>query len=110
VCPDGVTNHGEAVSQVAHDHSVQGAEHGQAVSEMAKSDCGKTNDETVEPQDTEAPTTTVATSEVECPADVKNHGDAVSQVAHDHSVQGAEHGQAVSEMAKSDCGKSSTND
>jgi hypothetical protein len=52
-------------------------------------------------------TTTVITSAapIVCPADVVNHGDAVSQVAQDPSTTGAEHGQAVSEMAKSDCGK-----
>jgi hypothetical protein len=40
-----------------------------------------------------------------CPTDVKNHGAYVSQVAHDDSVKGREHGKAVSEAAKSDCGK-----
>ena len=40
----------------------------------------------------------------EC-GDVKNHGDYVSDVAHDNEGQ-SNHGDAVSEAAKSDCGKS----
>jgi len=36
-------NHGEAVSTVAKDKTDVGAEHGAAVSKMAKSDCGKTD-------------------------------------------------------------------
>jgi hypothetical protein len=42
-CPDDVANHGEAVSEVAHDKTNVGAEHGAAVSAMAQSDCGKTD-------------------------------------------------------------------
>lgn len=38
--------------------------------------------------------------------DFKNHGDCVSAAAHD-TPPGAGHGQAVSEVAKSDCGKDS---
>jgi hypothetical protein len=37
-CPDGVENHGQAVSTVAHE---KGDDHGAIVSAMAKSDCGK---------------------------------------------------------------------
>jgi hypothetical protein len=37
-CPDGVENHGQAVSTVAHE---KGDDHGATVSAMAKSDCGK---------------------------------------------------------------------
>jgi hypothetical protein len=104
VCPEDVANHGEAVSQVAKDHSVTGAEHGEAVSEMAKSDCGKTDEEAVEPLDASLESAEEPT-EVECPEGVANHGEAVSQVAKDRSVTGRDHGKAVSEMAKSDCGK-----
>ena len=44
VCPEGdLANHGDAVSEVARDKSTVGAEHGAAVSAMAKSDCGKTD-------------------------------------------------------------------
>ena len=39
-----------------------------------------------------------------CPPDVKNHGDFVSQVAH-NTPPGPEHGQIVSAAAQSDCGK-----
>src|SRR5437773_861665 len=39
-------------------------------------------------------------------ATAANHGEAVSSVAKDDSTVGAEHGAAVSAMAKSDCGKS----
>jgi hypothetical protein len=39
VCADG--NHGATVSSVAHDDAVSGLEHGAAVSEAARSDCGK---------------------------------------------------------------------
>src|SRR6266853_1799197 len=46
-------NHGEAVSSVAKDDSTVGADHGAAVSTMANSDCGKTDDESP------APTTTL---------------------------------------------------
>jgi hypothetical protein len=105
VCPDDVANHGDAVSQVAQDHSVTGADHGTAVSEMAQSDCGKVDDDAiVEPEDTdtdEAP----APSDVECPEGAANHGEAVSAVAKDHSTTGRAHGKAVSDMARSDCGK-----
>ncbi|HEV8296918.1 MAG TPA: hypothetical protein VGQ20_06475 [Acidimicrobiales bacterium] len=100
VCPEGAVNHGAAVSEVAKDKSTTGAEHGQAVSAMAQSDCGKQADL----EEDESPTTTTP-QEVECPADVRNHGAAVSQVAKDKSTTGAEHGQAVSAMAQSDCGK-----
>jgi len=34
-------NHGWFVSQVAHDHSVTGRAHGEAVSEVARGDAGK---------------------------------------------------------------------
>ena len=43
VCPDDVANHGEAVSEVAKKDDAVGAEHGAAVSAMAKSNCGKTD-------------------------------------------------------------------
>jgi hypothetical protein len=36
-----VDNHGAAVSAVAKDHTLTGREHGQAVSEVARSDAGK---------------------------------------------------------------------
>lgn len=49
--------------------------------------------------ETEEPATT------ECPEGLKNHGKYVSSVAKDKSTTGAEHGKAVSEAAKSDCGK-----
>ena len=45
-------NHGACVSQVARDRSLQGREHGQAVSQMAKSDCGKVSSTTSTPTDT----------------------------------------------------------
>ena len=99
-------NHGEMVSGVAHDKTNVGAEHGAAVSEMAKSDCGKKDDEVVEPdaEATDEVDDEDQTLEEFC-ASVKNHGKAVSKVAKDKSTVGAEHGAAVSEMAKSDCGK-----
>jgi len=106
VCED-AENHGEAVSTVAKDKTTVGAEHGAAVSEMAKSDCGKTDDddeevEAEEPEDT-------PTFEEICEA-AENHGEAVSTVAKDKTTVGAEHGAAVSEMAKSDCGKTDDDD
>ena len=94
-------NHGEAVSSVATDKSTVGAEHGAAVSEMAQSDCGKDAETTVD-DGTEA---TDETSDDEDCANATNHGEAVSKVAKDKSTVGAEHGAAVSAMAKSDCGK-----
>ena len=60
---------------------------------------------------TEAPIAAAALdTEVICPDDVSNHGEAVSAVATDKSTVGAEHGAAVSAMAKSDCGKSDNGD
>jgi hypothetical protein len=106
ICPEGVSNHGEAVSQVAHDTSTTGAEHGAAVSKMAHSDCGKIDDQEEE-QEEVAPESPPADDEVVCPEGVRNHGEAVSKVAHDKSKVGAEHGAAVSKMAQSDCGKKS---
>lgn len=40
ICAE-ASNHGEAVSAVAHDKTKVGAEHGAAVSAMAQRDCGK---------------------------------------------------------------------
>ena len=55
---------------------------------------------------TSTTTTTEATrTPLPCPSDVANHGAYVSQVAHDKTVKGREHGEAVSEAAHSDCGK-----
>jgi hypothetical protein len=60
------------------------------------------------------PTATVAPADVTpeatrtplpCPTDVANHGGYVKLVAKDKTLKGREHGQAVSEAAKSDCGK-----
>lgn len=105
-------NHGEMVSGVAHDKSTVGAEHGAAVSEMAKSDCGKKDDEAVELEieatDDDDDDEDLTLEEF-C-ASVKNHGQAVSKVAKDKSNVGAAHGAAVSEMAKSDCGKKHDDD
>src|SRR5207253_7485970 len=77
------------------DDSTVGAEHGAAVSAMAKSDCGKSDDETPAPD---------ITLPAIC-ATAANHGEAVSSIAKDKSTKGAEHGAAVSAIAKSDCGK-----
>jgi len=107
ICPDDVSNHGEAVSSVATDKSTVGAEHGAAVSDMARSDCGKTDDEENEEL---APQSAPAVDDVVCPEGVSNHGEAVSTVAKDKSTVGAEHGAAVSAMAKSDCGKTDSDD
>ena len=68
--------------------------------------------ETTQAQDPETPQaqdpeTTDAQTPPPCPADVKNHGEYVSSVAHSapHG-KGGVHGKAVSAAAKSDCGKS----
>jgi len=42
---------------------------------------------------------------IDCPADVANHGAYVSSVARDRSLHGRDHGAAVSEAARSDCGR-----
>ena len=57
---DGVApaNHGACVSAIAHDKSVSGREHGRAVSTAAKSDCGKTDDETTSTTSATSSTTT----------------------------------------------------
>ncbi len=57
------------------------------------------------PEATAEATTEATRTPLPCPTDVKNHGQYVSQVAHDKSVKGREHGKAVSEAAHSDCGK-----
>ena len=55
---------------------------------------------------TSASVTAVSTATpAPCPTDVKNHGAYVSSVAHDKSLKGRAHGQAVSAAAHSDCGK-----
>jgi hypothetical protein len=63
---------------------------------------------TESPTTTEAPTTTVAPSTSTTAGtgsgEFKNHGACVSAAAHD-TPPGPGHGQAVSEVAKSDCGK-----
>ena len=41
-----------------------------------------------------------------CTGEEKNHGEYVKQVAQDKTLKGREHGKAVSEAARSDCGKS----
>ena len=106
ICPEGVSNHGEAVSTVAKDDATVGAEHGAAVSDVAKSDCGKTDDE----ENEEVAPESEPADDVVCPEGVSNHGEAVSSVAKDKSTVGAEHGAAVSAMAKSDCGKTDCGD
>ena len=100
------TNHGEAVSAIAHDKDNVGAEHGAAVSAMAKRDCGKDDEEVVEPEATDDEDQTLE----EFCAEVKNHGQAVSKLAKKKDNVGAEHGAAVSERAKSDCGKPHANE
>jgi hypothetical protein len=95
-------NHGAAVSSVAHDEELVGAPHGAAVSEMAQTDCGKTEDDDEIEADSEPADET--TDDDIC-ATAKNHGQAVSSVAHDEELVGAAHGAAVSEMAQTDCGK-----
>jgi hypothetical protein len=54
-CPSDVANHGAYVSQVAHDKTVKGREHGQAVSEAAKSDCGKPAGDAADAESSDAP-------------------------------------------------------
>lgn len=110
---DEADNHGEAVSTVAKDERTVGAEHGAAVSLMAKSDCGKVADDD-ENDDNESlpqpePEDEDRTFQEICD-DADNHGEAVSTVAKDKSKVGAAHGAAVSKMAKSECGKTDGSD
>jgi hypothetical protein len=70
-------NHGACVSAIAKDKSVTGREHGQAVSEAARSDCGKTVTST--PTTTSTSTSipgdeTVGTSGVSGPGASAGHG------------------------------------
>jgi hypothetical protein len=119
ICAE-ASNHGEAVSAVAHDKTTVGAEHGAAVSAMAHRDCGKTDEETDDEtetveQDADAievdPSDGLSDEELAiiC-AEASNHGEAVSAVAHDKTKVGAEHGAAVSAMAQSNCGKDGDDD
>jgi hypothetical protein len=105
VCNPEADNHGEAVSEVAKNTDTVGAEHGAAVSAMAQSDCGKTEDEEVI-----APESEPADDVVVCNPEADNHGEAVSEVAKNKDTVGAEHGAAVSAMAQSDCGKTEGTD
>ena len=57
-------NHGACVSEVAKDKGLTGREHGQAVSAIAKSDCGK-EDETPTSTTTTSTTTTTTTTILE---------------------------------------------
>lgn len=70
--------------------------------------------ETPEPTDSVEPTPTdsspAPSPSVSCPVPDGNHGDNVSATARDHSTQGREHGAAVSEMARSDCGREQGDD
>jgi hypothetical protein len=110
---ESASNHGEAVSAVAQDKSTVGAAHGAAVSEMAQSDCGKTDenddDTDVAPDSDDESGLSPEELEAICES-ASNHGEAVSAVAQDKSTVGAAHGAAVSEMAQSDCGKTDEND
>lgn len=58
---DEFKNHGACVSEVAKDKSLSGREHGQAVSAIAQSDCGKGDDDTPIPSTTTTTTTTTTT-------------------------------------------------
>lgn len=76
-CPSDVANHGAYVSQVAKDRSVTGREHGAAVSEAAKSDCGKPAGEDADSEKPEAPeveATEAPESEDGAPKVKKQHG------------------------------------
>jgi hypothetical protein len=53
-------NHGGCVSEAAHNDDNQGRDHGQAVSAIARSDCGKSTASTSSTSSTTAPPTTVA--------------------------------------------------
>jgi hypothetical protein len=116
ICAE-AANHGEGVSTVAKDDGAQGREHGELVSKVAKSDCGKT-DADDDDTDSDAPTTTEADDtpgltdeELEAICDAaENHGEAVSTVAKDKSTVGREHGELVSKMAHSNCGKGGDDD
>jgi hypothetical protein len=54
-CPSDVANHGAYVSQVAHDKTLKGREHGKAVSEAAHSDCGKPDGAAADAESSDAP-------------------------------------------------------
>ena len=101
---NGNDNHGQDVSDVAKDKSLQGCEHGRAVSAAAS---GKTNDK---PCPNSSSTTTVTSSVPEgansaageddgTTGSDDNDGKGVSGVAKDKSLQGCEHGRAVSGAA-----------
>jgi hypothetical protein len=57
-----LNNHGACVSAVAHDNSLQGRDHGKAVSSVAKSDCGKTDASTTTSSTSSTSTSTSTTS------------------------------------------------
>lgn len=96
-CAEG--NHGETVSSVAHE-TEPGPDHGAAVSEAAKSSCGKDDDATEDDDsDDDAVTTTVAgaTDQVDDDSDDEANEDSDEESRHgaDHanSNSGSDHGQ-----------------
>ena len=95
--PDADGNHGAEVSEVAKDKTLQGCEHGRAVSAVAS---GKVKDKpcphTTTTTEAGGPTTTTPEDDE---GDADNHGKEVSAVAKDKTLEGCEHGRAVSAVA-----------
>lgn len=98
-------NHGQDVSEVAKDESLQGCEHGRAVSEAAS---GKANDKPCPngstPTTVSGSTTTVPGEDSTAATDDNEgtngkSGNGVSGVAKDPALEGCEHGRAVSGAA-----------
>jgi hypothetical protein len=77
-CPSDVRNHGAYVSQVAHDKSVTGRDHGKAVSEAAHSDCGKSAEDASEGEDADAEETEAPEASEAPDADEQEDGDDAS--------------------------------
>ena len=90
-------NHGALVSQVAKDRTLQGCEHGRAVSAAAS---GKVNDKPCPAAGEDEVDPALESEEVVEPGErPANHGATVSSVAKDRSRHGCEHGRAVSAAA-----------
>jgi hypothetical protein len=95
VCADG--NHGATVSSVAQDASTLGRDHGKAVSEAARSDCGKDDDggEVTEPGDDDelSPEDAADERDGDIAPDTSDHAKSTGQSAGGNS-KASEHGRS----------------
>jgi hypothetical protein len=107
------SNHGQTVSEFARTTDLEGCEKGQAIADLASSKSGEdaeTSDADHDPCDHEdvssedSSTDDSATDDSvtdDGSSDVENHGQTVSDFAHTTELEGCEKGQAISDLASS---------